>query len=60
MYIAPCDRAILWSIEMRKLKEEYHQRFGHPFAAFNYKDFVSSADKCAAQVYLDSLKEALQ
>ncbi len=60
MYIAPCDRTILWSKEVRELKEEYLRMFGKPYAPFNYERFSSLGSKCAAEVYVDSLKSALQ
>ena len=60
MYIAPCDRAILWSSEVRQLKEEYLHRFGEHYAPFDYASFTATDSKCAAEVYVDSLKAALQ
>ena len=59
MYIAPCDREILWSNEMRQLKEEYYRRFGKQYPHFNYTEFHSIGEKCAAQVYWESLKKIL-
>lgn len=60
MYIAPCDRNILWSSEVRQLKEEYFSRFGEHYAPFNYETYIATDSKCAAQVYVDSLRSALQ
>ena len=60
MYIAPCDRTILWSREVRQLKDEYLRIFGEPYVPFNYESFTGSDSKCAAEVYVDSLKSALQ
>lgn len=60
MYIAPCDRNILWSNEVRQLKEEYYRRFGEHYSPFNYESFTATDSKCAAEVYIDSLKAALQ
>lgn len=59
MYIAPCDRDILWSSEMRQLKESYSRKFGEPFPPFSYERFKREETKCAAEVYMEDLKKAL-
>lgn len=60
MYIAPCDIAILRSKEMSDLKDSYQQKFGEPFAQFNYADYPGDKKQCAAQMYLNALKKAVE
>ena len=59
MYIAPCDRDVLWSYEMRQLKESYSKKYGEPFTPFSYERFRREGNKCAAEVYMEALKNAL-
>jgi len=59
MYIAPCDRDILWSDEMRQLKETYSKKFGKSFIPFDYERFKREGSMCAAEVYMEALKKAL-
>ena len=60
MYIAPCDMKILCSEEVTSLKKEYRERFGEQFACFNYADFQGTEEKCAAQIYLEILRQAVK
>jgi hypothetical protein len=60
MCIAPCDSGILRSDEIFRLYDEYREKFGEEFICFNYADFHRMGEKCAAQVYLETLKEAVK
>ena len=60
MRIAPCDSGILRSDEIFRLYDEYREKFGEEFIYFNYADFHRTGEKCAAQVYLETLKEAVK
>ena len=60
MYIARCDSEILRSDEVYKMELEYKKRFGKYFIQFNYADFHGTEEKCAAQVYVETLRKALQ
>lgn len=60
MYIADVDRKFLYTKENFKMQEEYEQRFGERFIEFNYADFDRQGEKCAAQIYLETLKRALE
>ena len=59
MYVAPRDMAILRSDEVSELKDRYREKFGEHFICFNYADFRGTQEKCAAQVYLETLKKAV-
>lgn len=59
MYVAPRDSAILRSEEMFRLKKQYREKFSEGFIPFNYSDFHGTATKPAAQVYLETLREAI-
>ena len=50
---------VLCSREVSELKEEYRDRFGEAFICFNYGDFQGTEEKCAAQVYLETLRAAV-
>ena len=60
MYVAPCDMKILCSEEVTNLKKEYRKRFGEQFICFNYADFQGTEKKCAAQIYLEALRQAVK
>lgn len=60
MYIAPCDIEILRTKEVRELKEEYREKHKEQFVCFNYADFQGTEEKCAAQIYLEMLREAVK
>lgn len=60
MYIALCDIEILRSEEVRTLKEAYLEKHKESFIFFNYADFRGSKEKCAAQEYLETLREAVK
>lgn len=60
MYVAPRDMEILRMEEIRKLKDKYRGKFGEHFIHFNYADFKGTPEKCAAQIYLETLREAVK
>ena len=60
MYIADVDQKLLFTKEHLNMQNEYKQRFGEQFISFNYADFRRQGEKCAAQVYLETLKRALE
>ncbi len=60
MYIFPCDIAILRNEEVYALKVAYLEKHKEPFVFFNYADFPGTEEKCAAQVYLETLREAVK
>lgn len=60
MYVATIDGKYLCSDENYKMQEEYEKRFGERFISFNYADFDRQGEKCAAQIYLETLKRALE
>ena len=59
MYVAAIDGKYLCSDENYKMQVEYEKRFGERFISFNYADFKREGDKCAGQIYLETLKRAL-
>lgn len=38
----------------------YEEKFQERFIAFNYADFPGTEEKCAAQVYKETLEQALR
>lgn len=60
MYIALRDMRILRSDEVFSLYDEYEKKFGEQFICFNYADFKGTEEKCAAQIYLETLREAVK
>lgn len=60
MYVARCDMDILRTEEMYQMKLEYQKRFGEIFIPFNYGNFHRMGEKCAAQVYKETLQKALE
>ena len=60
MYVAAVDSEILRSAEMWELWERYEKKFGERFMPFNYTDFGRIGERCAAQVYMDIIKQCLE
>lgn len=58
--MAPRDYKLLRTTEVRKLKEAYREKYGEMFIPFNYADFRSTKDKLAAEVYIDTLRSAIE
>ena len=55
MVVAPVDSPIIRSREVQDMLDQYEEKFGERFIAFNYGDFHRIGDKCAAQVYKEIL-----
>lgn len=60
MYVARIDMDILRSDEVMDMRREYEEKFGERFIYFNYADFHATEEKCAAQVYKETLEKALR
>lgn len=60
MYVAEVDMLILTSTEVLEMRKAYEQRFKERFIEFNYADFDRQGDKPAAQIYKETLQEALE
>lgn len=60
MYVARCDSVIIRSDAVQHMLDQYEEKFGERFIAFNYADFDGTDEKCAAQVYKETLEQALQ
>lgn len=60
MYIARRDSEILRSKEVYEMEMEYKKRFGKYFIQFNYSDFRGTENIPAAQVYKETLQNALE
>lgn len=60
MYVARVDAKILCSKEVMNMRAEYREKFGEFFIAFNYGDFPGTKEKCAGQVYKETLEKALR
>ena len=60
MVIARCDMEIINSDEVWNLLDQYKAKFGERFAAFCYADFHGTREKCAGQVYKETLEKAVQ
>lgn len=58
MYVADIDLEVLRTL--RSLQDTYQAKFKEPFIPFNYADFHATYDKCAAQIYKETLEEAIQ
>lgn len=56
--LTPIDRKVLWTV--RGMLQEYREKFGEDFIFFNYADFKRQGEKCAAQVYKETLEKALR
>jgi hypothetical protein len=59
MYIAKVDIEILKTKEVIEMKQRYREKFDERFICFNYADFHRQGEKCAAQVYKETLEKAL-
>lgn len=59
MYAARVDMEILTTDEIKELRDEYERRFGKDLL-FNYTDFGRIGERCAAQVYMDIIKQCLE
>lgn len=60
MYVAAVDSEVLRSDEMLELKKAYREKFEKRFMPFNYADFDRIGERCAAQVYMDIIKQCLE
>ncbi len=60
MYVAKVDSAIIRSREVQDMLDQYEEKFQERFIAFNYADFHATEEKCAAQVYKETLEQALR
>ena len=60
MYIAKIDSAVIGTDEVDSLLDQYEAKFGERFIAFNYADFPGTKDKCAGQIYKETLERALE
>ena len=60
MYVAAIDGKYLCSDENYKMQKEYEKRFGERFISFNYADFPGTTEKCAGQMYIETLRQALK
>ena len=60
MYVAREDAEIVASKAVREMKRQYEAKFGERFAAFCYADFHGTWEKCAGQVYKETLEKAVQ
>lgn len=60
MYVARIDSAIIRSRAVQDMLDQYEEKFGERFIAFNYADFQGTKDKCAGQQYKETLEKALQ
>lgn len=58
MYVIREDMKILH--EIQGLLDQYEEKFDERFIAFNYVDFKRDGDRCAAQVYKETLEKALK
>ena len=60
MYVIRVDMEILGSEEVQRMLDEYEEKFGERFIAFNYADFHGTKEKRAAQIYKETLEQALK
>lgn len=60
MYIARVDAEVIATEDVRLLRSFYEAKFGERFPAFNYADFHATKEKCAGQIYKETLEKALQ
>ncbi len=59
MYVTAIDMNVLKSPELKAFLDQYEDKFKERFIAFNYADFHRQGEKCAAQVYRETLEKAL-
>lgn len=60
MWVAPIDAKTLQTQEVRDMREQYYKKFGEQFIRFNYATFERQGDKCAGEIYIETLREALK
>ena len=62
MYVARVDVEFFQSNceKIYSLHKQYKQRFGKTFPCFSYSLFCSEGEKCAMQVYMETLEKALR
>ena len=60
MYVARVDSEIIRSDEVQMMLDQYEKKFNERFIEFNYADFDRQGDKPAAQIYKETLQEALE
>lgn len=60
MYVAHVDSVIIRSEEVQNMLDQYTEKFGVRFIAFNYADFKGTEVTPAAQIYKETLKNALE
>ncbi len=60
MYVARIDSRVVSSDEVQGMLDQYEEKFGERFIAFNYADFPGSDTQCAGEMYRDTLKKALE
>ncbi len=60
MYVARIDMRVLKTDEVHSMLNQYEEKFGERFIAFNYADFPGSDTQCAGEMYRDILKKALE
>lgn len=60
MVVAREDAKILCSDEVMNMDQEYEDRFGKRFLAFNYVDFPGTETMRPAEMYREILRKALQ
>ena len=59
MYVAAVDMKVLRDKSIRDMLTAYEKKFEEQFILFNYADFHRHGEKCAAQVYKETLEKAL-
>ena len=60
MYVSRIDDAVIGTKEVYEMRKAYYRKFGEFFPYFNYADFQATEEKCAGQVYKETLERALQ
>ena len=58
MYVTKTDMNCIKQCDY--LLDAYEAKFGERFPAFNYADFHATKEKCAGQIYKETLEKALQ
>lgn len=59
MVVAPIDARTLQTEEVWNMLKQYEEKFHERFIAFNYADFHRQGERCAAEVYKETLEKAL-
>lgn len=60
MYVARVDALVIKSKEVHDLLDQYEEKFGERFLAFNYADFPGTETQCAGEMYREILRKAVQ